>query len=81
MNYFGVGKMKNGTHFAGGLPNITKETYLNLWTEAKNRNYASFYDTLDTDFDVNIMKSKEELDAIALNTQITIKLRKKNSPN
>ncbi len=73
MNYFGVGKMKNGTHFAGGLPNITKEIYLNLWKEAKNRNYTDFYKTLDDDFDVNIMKSKEELDAIALNTQITIK--------
>tara|TARA_Y100000817_G_scaffold200399_1_gene156826 strand:- start:687 stop:1517 length:831 start_codon:yes stop_codon:yes gene_type:complete len=73
MSYFGVKKINENVHFAGGLPNITKKTYLNLWKEAKNRNYTDFYKTLDDDFDVNIMKSKEELDAIALNTQITIK--------
>ena len=73
MSYFGVKKINENVHFAGGLPNITRQTYINMWTEAKNRNYTDFYQTLCDDFDVNIMKSKEELDKIALNTQIQIK--------
>ena len=30
---FGVRKMNNNTHFAGGVKNITRQTYINLWTE------------------------------------------------
>ena len=70
---FGVAKLNKKTHSVGGKSNVTRQTYLDLWNEAKNRNYTDFYNTLSTDFDCNIMDSKNALDAIALDTQITIK--------
>ena len=58
-------------------PNNPNQIYLNLWNEAKSRDYSKFFNQLETDFGVKITEElKKFTNQLALKTQITIKKSK-----
>lgn len=52
---------------------ITKNTYINLLSECRNRNYNDFYDNLNNDFETDVYNVKDFIDELALVTQICYK--------
>lgn len=72
MNPFRV-KVKDGKHIVKNRV-VTKETYLKLWQEVKNRDYSQFLNQVQTHFKVKMSDELiEEIHTIALRTQVVVK--------